>query len=301
MRCMRTQTITACALALFAWANACAQEEEHVAPEAQVAPQAQEEDVLVEQSRKWLSLHAFADIETAYVSRGYVWDSRPFSAQYADIEFDLGDYGTLDGYAWSMTALSSRGHSTSMRYAYNEIDYGIRYVYDLELAEDWILASGVCRQWVTNPGVRHGGHSLLDWQAFQRLKNPYLTPYWKMRYIRHPYQATYWCVGAMKSFDIAENLSFTVDFFGDMGNASHFRHLFGPKPHHPESNYHSGIHALNLVLRLDWQATEHIGFYIFAAQYSLVSSDAREAIRAADQKESKCDITYGGIGVKFDF
>ena len=65
------------------------------------------------QPRKWLSLHAYADIETAYVCRGYVWDSRPFSAQYVDAEIDLADFGRLDGYVWTMSALSSKGLSYS--------------------------------------------------------------------------------------------------------------------------------------------------------------------------------------------
>lgn len=33
---------------------------------------------------------AFADVETGYICRGYVWDTRPYSAQYADavVDFD---------------------------------------------------------------------------------------------------------------------------------------------------------------------------------------------------------------------
>ena len=253
------------------------------------------------QPRKWLSLHAYADIETAYVCRGYVWDSRPFSAQYVDAEINLADFGRLDGYVWTMSALSSKGHSTSMRNAYNEVDYGIKYSYDVKLAEDWTLVNSVCRQWVTNPGVRHNAHSLIDWQASQVLRNPFVTPYWKLRYIRRPYQAAYWCVGAFRSFALTDTLSFTIDFFGDLGNARHFRHLFGPKPDHPGSDYNSGLHALNIVLRLDWQATEHLGFYAFAAQYSLVSHDARDAVHASTAEEAKCDLTYGGVGMKLDF
>lgn len=281
-------------ISAFAYAGAYAHDEASEqtvedADEAEAAP------------NKWFALHAYADIETAYICRGYVWDSRPFSAQYVDGEVNLGDFGRFDGYVWSMSALSSKGHSTSMRNAYNEVDYGIRYAYDVHIAEGWTLVNGVAKQWVTNPGVRHNPHSLIDWQVFQTLRNPYITPYWKLRYIRRPYQAAYWCVGAFHSFELTDTLSLTIDVFGDLGDARHYRHLYGPKPHHEESNYHGGLQSLNFMLRLDWKAMEHLGFYAFVAQLCTVSEDAREAIRATNAEESKCDITYGGVGLKLDF
>ncbi len=248
-----------------------------------------------------LHLHAYADIETAYVCRGYVWDSCPYSAQYASGEIDFGAFGSFDAYVWTMSSMTSKGHSTPTRNAYNEIDYGLRYAFDLELCKDWTLTSGAIRQWVTNPGVRHGGHSLIDWQAFQALKNPYLTPYWKLRYIRRPYQAAYWCAGVKRGFALLDDLVFTVDLFGDFGDARHFRHLFGPKPDNPDSNYHGGIHALTLMLRLDYRLAEHFTLYGFVAQYSLVSKDARDAVGASSAEEAKRDLTYGGVGLQFDF
>ena len=42
-----------------------------------------------EEGRKWLSLHAFADVESAYICRGYIWNVRPYSAQFVDGEIGL--------------------------------------------------------------------------------------------------------------------------------------------------------------------------------------------------------------------
>lgn len=252
-------------------------------------------------AHKWFSFKAYADIETAYVCRGYVWDARPYSAQFADAALDFGGFGRVDTYVWTMSAMSGSGHSTSMRYAYNEVDYGLRYFYDLELADEWVLSSGVGKQWVTNPGVRHGGHSLIDWQVMQSLGNPYLTPYWKLRYIRRPYQAAYWCVGVRRSFELADRLTLTVDFFGDLGDARHYRRLFGPKPGEPDSRYHGGLHALNLIVRLDYAITDWLGVYGFVGQFDLVSDDARDAVKASSAREAKRDLTYCGIGLEVDF
>ena len=247
------------------------------------------------------SLHAAADIESAYICRGYVWDRRPYSAQSVDGTVGLGPFGRADVYLWSMSALSGEGHSTPMRRAYNEVDYGLRYFYDIALAEEWTLVNGVARQWVTNPGVRHGGHSFIDWWAMQTLKNPYLTPYWRMRYSRHPYQAVYWCVGAKHAFDLTDDLSLTIDLSGDLGDARTEMGLFGPKPGAPTSRYHGGLHALNLVFRLDYRVTDYLNLFAFVGQYGLVMDDARAAVKASSAREATRDLTYAGIGLELDF
>ena len=110
-----------------------------------------------------LSFHAFADVESAYICRGYVWDARPYSAQYADTSVDLGPFGNVEASVWTMSAMSGSGHSAKMsRYAYAEADYLLRYYYDVDIAEGWRLRNGVGRQWVTNPGYV-GGRTLCDW------------------------------------------------------------------------------------------------------------------------------------------
>ena len=252
---------------------------------------------------KWpnFSLHAVADIESAYICRGYIWDRRPYSAQSIDGTVGLGPFGRADVYLWSMSALSGEGHSTPMRHAYSEVDYGLRYFYDVTFAENWTLVSGVARQWVTNPGVRHGGHSFIDWWAMQTLKNPYLTPYWRMRYSRHPYQAVCWCIGAKHAFNLTDDLSLTIDLSGDLGDARNELGLFGPKPDAPTSRYRGGLHALNLVFRLDYRVTEFLNLFAFAGQYGLVMDDAREAVKASPAREATRDLTYAGLGFELDF
>ena len=42
-----------------------------------------------------VSFSASADVETAYICRGYVWDSRPYSAQEASAEVGFGPFGSV--------------------------------------------------------------------------------------------------------------------------------------------------------------------------------------------------------------
>jgi len=248
-----------------------------------------------------LAVSAYADVESAYICRGYVWDSRPYSAQYAGIETDLDPLGSVEASVWTYSALSPDGHSAAMsRYAYAEADYLLRWYYDIDFAEGWRLRNGLGRQWVTNPGFK-GGHTVCDWQALQVLKTPWITPYWRLRLIRRPIDEAYWVVGVKRSFELLDDLTFTVDFFGDLGDGRHFANLYGPKRHHPDSSYRCGLQALSLVFRLDYRLMDHVNLFAFVGQFGLVSDDARDAVKAMKIPEARRDMTYGGVGVSVDF
>ena len=275
-----------------------------------VACSAVADDVIAEEAaeaevsasgHKLLSFSAYADIETAYVCRGYIWDTRPYSAQYAAGEVDLDAFGKVEASVWTQSAMSDQGTSARMsRYAYAEVDYLLRYYYDIDIAEGWRLRNGLGRQWVTNPGYV-GGRTLCDWQALQVLNTPWITPYWRLRLIRRPIDETYWVVGVKRSFELCDGLSFTADFFGDLGDNRHFVNLYGPKRAKPGARYRGGLQALNLVVRLDYRLVEHVGLFAFAGQFCLVSDDARDAAKSMKIPEARRDLTYGGVGLALDF
>ena len=255
---------------------------------------------LVGEVRKWVSVSAFADIETAYLARGAVVDKRPYSAQFADMEFLMGDFGHVGGSAWSASSFSNKGQAESRRYAYNEVDYNLHYVYDWQIAEDWTLENRAARQWVTFPGYS-GSHTVCEWQAAQALHNPYVTPYYLYRHACRPRDWNYWCVGLRRSFDLTEDLSLTVDAFSDIGDHRTFVSLYGRKPGKPSSRYHGGAQTVNLMLRLDYRLNEYLRVFAFVWQYDLVSQDAREAVKESSAPEAKRDITVGGVGIALNF
>jgi hypothetical protein len=246
-----------------------------------------------------LSFSAYADVETAYLCRGRIYDTRPFAVQSASLETDLKPFGSVETTIWMYSPMSHDGFTGGVsRYAYAEIDYLLRYYYDIDFAEGWRLRNGLGRQWVTNPGFR-GGHTVCDWQALQILKTPWITPYWRLRIIRRPFDETYWVVGVKRSFDLMEDLSLTVDFFGDIGDRRHFTNIYGEKA--SGRSWRGGLQALNLVFRLDYRLMDHVSLYGFVGQFCVVSDDARGAVKAASGPEMRRDITYGGAGVAIDF
>ena len=260
---------------------------------------ADEATELIPTEHKLFSFNAFADIETAYICRGHVWDTRPYSAQYAAAEADLEKFGILEASIWTQSAMSGDGTSSRMsRYAYAEADYLLRYYYDIDIAKGWRLRNGVGRQWVTNPGYV-GGRTLCDWQALQVLNTPWITPYWRLRVIHKPIDETFWCIGVKRTFEIIDKLTFTIDFFGDLGDRRHYQNLYGPKP--SGHNYRGGLKDLTLVGRLDYAVVEHVNIFAFVGQFCIVSDDARDAVKGMHVPEAKRELTFGGVGVAVEF
>lgn len=254
--------------------------------------------------RDWssrFSFNAYADVETAYICRGFVFDARPYSAQYAAAAVDLSPFGIVEPSVWTYSPMSSGGQSSSMRhYAYAEVDYLLRYYYDIDIAEGWRLRNGVGKQWVTNPGF-HGGRTVIDWQALQVLQTPWLTPYWRLRIIRRPFDETYWVLGVKRSFEIMDDLTFTADLFGDVCDRRQLYNLHGDWARAKGRRMHGGLHALSLVLRLDYRLVEHVSLFAFVGQFCVIDGDARDAVKDTSGPEFRRDLTFGGAGVAVDF
>ena len=266
---------------------------------AAIALAASGETNLVSEAARRTHVSAYADIETAYWARGAIVDKRPYSAQFADLSFDLDPFGRIGGYAWSVSSLSKSGQSATRRNAYNEVDYGVYYGYGLELAEDWILDTTVAKKWVTLPGYRPHANTISEWNVSQALKNPYVTPYYLLRRAYNGQHWCYWEVGLTRSWKFLEDFTFTATVFGELGDSRHFAAQYGANPH--GGRYSDGLMALNLVLRLDYAVTEWLGVFAFVHQFDVVSSDARDALDNDKSPQSRKDLTIGGVGVTLNF
>ena len=267
---------------------------------AALALTASGETNLVSEAARRTHVSAYADIETAYWARGAIVDKRPYSAQFADLSFDLDPFGRIGGYAWSVSSLSKSGQSATRRNAYNEVDYGVYYGYGLELAEDWTLDTTVAKKWVTLPGYRPHANSISEWNVSQSLKNPYVTPYYLLRRAYNGQHWCYWEVGLTRSWKFLEDFTFTATAFGELGDSRHFAAQYGANPH-GSGRYSDGLMALNIMLRLDYAVTEWLGVFAFVHQFDVVSSDARAALDASTTPESRKDLTIGGVGITLNF
>ena len=255
---------------------------------------------LVSEVRRRVSASAYADIETAYWARGAIVDKRPYSAQFADLSFNLDPFGRIGGYAWSVSSLSKSGQSATRRNAYNEVDYAVYYGYGLKLAEEWTLDTTVAKKWVTLPGYRPHASTISEWNVSQSLKNPYVTPYYLLRRAYHGQKWCYWDVGLTRSWKFLDDFTFTATAFGEFGDSRHFAAQYGANPR-GSGRYSDGLMALNLMLRLDYAISENFGLFAFVHQFDVVSSDARAALDRDTSPQSRKDMTILGIGMAVNF
>ena len=82
-------------------------------------------------------------------------------------EVDLDMFGKVEASVWTQSAMSEKGTSAEMsRYAYAEIDYLLRYYYDIDIAEGWRLRNGVGRR--VCEGIADYLHSHPEWRKRKR-------------------------------------------------------------------------------------------------------------------------------------
>lgn len=246
------------------------------------------------------SISAFADVESSYWARGAIVDKNPFSAQCVSLEEDLSPFGRVGGYAWSVSSMSRRGQSATRQNFYNEVDYAAYYGYELAIADNWSLDTTLGPKWVTLPGYHPHAQTIYEWNLYQALKNPFVTPYYLMRRAYHPCDWCYWDVGLTRSFDLIERLTLTVTAFGELGNSRHFMSQYGPHPS-GDGSYANGLMALNLMVRFDYSISDWMGLFAFVHQFDVVSQDARAALDASSRPEAIKDLTIFGMGVNFKF
>ena len=245
-----------------------------------------------------LSVSAYADVESAYWARGAIVSKSPYSAQFAELDADLDPFGRIGGYAWSVSSMSRKGQAASRRNFYNEVDYATYYGYTLELTEGWALDSNVGPKWVTLPGYHPHASTLFEWNVWQSLKNPYVTPYYLLRRFYRPTDMCYWDVGLTRSWELCDRLALTVTAFCEFGDSRHFKAQYGPRP---GGGYSNGLMALNLMLRLDYAVTDWMGLFAFVHQFDVMSDEARDALDANTNPESLKDLTMFGFGLTFRF
>ena len=247
-----------------------------------------------------LSFSAFADVESAYWARGAIVDKNPFSAQFVGTKIDLDPVGSLGGYAWSVSSMSREGQSATRQNFYNEVDYCAYYGYEWKFTDELSLDSNVGPKWVTLPGYRPHANTISEWNVWQSLKNPYVTPYYLLRRAYHGQKWCYWDVGLTRSCKFLDDFTFTATAFCEFGDSRHFAAQYGPSPH-GDGSYSDGLMALNLMLRLDYALTEWMGIFAFVHQFDVVSDDARDALDQDTSPQSRKDMTIFGVGMSVNF
>ncbi len=244
------------------------------------------------------------EVRSAYQSRAKIVEDRPIQVNYVKAAYDTHVFGRIGCWNWHRFSLTGRRDNVHHR-SLNEVDWGIFVNYDWKIAEDWTLFTEATRSWITLPNWRAAPRaaksdaSMLEWRFEQALKNPWLTPFYLLRRSTHPGDWLYVRAGVKRTFPLPCDFAFTPQFNVENGDERHFCQRYGSKP--GGGSYHSGVQAANAILELSWKAGENLSFYVAAQQFSILSDDARGAVKARKSPDARRDLTIATIGARIRF
>lgn len=242
---------------------------------------------------------AFAEVRSAYISRGRVVNDSVFSPLFGRVrvKFPHGFY--LGGSWWSVSAYDGCGQSAARRFAFHENDANAFVGWRLDLSEEWQLDSHFHHQWVLLEGYRSHPSTTLEWQFGQSLENPYVVPYYLMRHARHPRPWTYWETGLRHVFDLGRGFYLSPSGFVTFSDAQHADSQYGHADY-PHA-VRAGISAVNVLCRIGWCMTDWLRFYVQVHQFDVVAADARAAIGRNSAKQARKDLTVFSVGAAVSF
>lgn len=244
------------------------------------------------------SVFGGADVRSSNISRGSVVNPEPIQTFTVGAEAEAGD-SVLGARVWMCNHLTD-ARDNMMRRAFNEIDpylYG-RNVFGM--AEGWRLASEFGPAWILAPEFRdpYRSHTEVEWRVRQTLENPFLTPYYYVRWCVHPTVLPYWMVGVQHVFTPTETVAVTPFFQTDWGSDSMFTAKYGRSS---DGRYGGGLSALTAGVRMVWRFHDNYSLYMQAEEFALVDDEIRRCNgrRHAVNNQNERFVVTAGVAFRF--
>jgi len=249
------------------------------------------------QGAEWFEPHATYtfDVASAYISRGKVSEDGPIQINDVDLHFGLSDFGRIGVWYCDYSNLNGDFQDKHRRFM-SECDWAAYYGYDWKFAEDWSLDTKIMVEWL----LYYGGHpesspSGYEWRMQQTLKNPYVVPYYKIRYTIDPAEYAYYQIGLKRTFKVCEWLRLIPNVATDFADARGREKRFGPKP--DGMSYGAGILSLIAELTVEVPLRDWCSLHATVGHFDVLDDDGRDAISDSDKR----DLTYGQVGFSLGF
>lgn len=242
-----------------------------------------------------LSVAAFGEVRSSYLTRGAVVNKDPAAILWTKARVNL-PYGAYAGiWTWSVSAFSDSGQTAKRRYAFHENDFVPEWGFVWTPVDRWHLDSTFSYRYVDLQGYDVNDDPRHEFCFGQTLTNPYVTPYYLLRYAVHPMHWGYCNAGIRRKFALTEYLSFTPQFFGDFGNGHHFASRYWMKGHG------CALQALNVKVTLDYAVNANLGVYVGFHELVIVDGRTRRALRQSSRVESLVDRAVFSVGLRANF
>lgn len=223
------------------------------------------------------ALFGGADIRSSNISRGAVVNPEPILSIAGGGEATLDDRHTFGARVWMCNHLTdARDHI--MRRCFNEIDPFLYYRNRWPICENGTLMSETGPTWVLSPAFRapYRSNTEVEWRFRQEWINPYVTPFYYVRWGFHPAVKTYWQTGVKRTFSLCERLMLTPFFMAEWGDRKLFESKYGPARN---GHYTGGLSALDAGVRVDYPLGDSYSLFLEMQEFALVNTEARRTNR----------------------
>lgn len=241
-----------------------------------------------------------AEFASAYHSTSSgLRDTRPVAMQTFNWNLSLGEFGFLEGYAWTISSLHDMQRDRHRAFFYN-VETSVKYGYRIPVADGVGLRTGAGPYFALPVGYKNASLKCWGPSVVQRLDNPWIVPYWSGLWIVERTRRARVCVGLEKKFALSE--SFSVAPFAELVwmDERRFSRRYGEIEGRTAVDGWSLSHAYAGV-RARWEIGGNFSAIATVAMSDVVDSRARRAVRRSDDYWAKTDWPIVRIGVEYGF
>ena len=230
---------------------------------------------------------------------GLICDTRPVLSHCANLCFDCGDWGFVDGYAWTISSLHNFQHDDH-RALFNEFEGCIRYGYDIKLAEGVMLDTKAGPLWNPPIGYYHSHQNYWGPYIAQFLQNPYVVPYWNGLWMVAPKQRGRVRMGLRKTISVFQDFTVTPSIETVWMDRRRFTARYGSEPE--ENRFLGGAFAtMTCAIQASYRISPEWTVYAAYQQFDIFNPQARRAVKRSDDYWAKCDWPIFRIGARYSF
>ena len=246
-----------------------------------------------------LSASLTVEFASGYLaSSGAIYDTMPVTSQCLDWRLDLGEYGWIDGYGWIISALHDRKRKSYRPY-FNEFESGLFYGRDFKMNEKVKFRSVFGPLWNPQIGARDDHNSYWGLYFTESVENPVLVPFVSALWMQEPNQRSRVRVGVRRRFRLLDGLSVTPSIESIWYDRRRYTARYGADP---KRDFLHGAFTMGVAgLRLEWEASEKLNFFMRIRQTDVIDLQARKATKKMTSYYARCDWPVVGVGFEYRF
>lgn len=239
------------------------------------------------------------EFSSGYLSSGgTLGDTRPVCIQQVTWLANLGEYGELSGYGWTVSSLHNRQHSVH-REAYNQFETAVYYGYNWMIDRDLQLRSKFGPLWNPMIGYEHAHNCNWGWHFVQSLENPVLTPYVNGLWMVSPTPRSRIRFGLQRQFAFSPAWSVVPSIETVWMDNRRYQSRYGGMP---QDRFLGGAFAtMTIGLTLNWKFADSWKIFARVRQYDIINSQSRRAVKKQTAYYAKCDYMIFGLGIECNF